>query len=52
MGIYGYPARDGAGVAVRTVSETPSNVRLVRFVLRGGPIQEAFEAALRELRRL
>jgi O-acetyl-ADP-ribose deacetylase len=46
MGIYGYPARDGAEVAVHTVIEAPTKVRLVRFVLRGGEIQEAFERAL------
>jgi O-acetyl-ADP-ribose deacetylase (regulator of RNase III) len=49
MGIYGYPAEEGAQVAVRTVAETPSAVKLVRFVLRGGPVQEAFERALEKL---
>jgi O-acetyl-ADP-ribose deacetylase (regulator of RNase III) len=48
MGIYGYPALDGARVAVRTVVETPTNVRLVRFILRGGAIQDAFELALED----
>jgi O-acetyl-ADP-ribose deacetylase (regulator of RNase III) len=50
MGIYGYPAREGAEVAVRTVIETPTKVSLVRFVLRGGEIQDAFEQALAEVR--
>lgn len=49
MGIYGYPAEAGARVAVRTVADTPSSVTLVRFVLRGGPVQEAFEAAIARL---
>jgi O-acetyl-ADP-ribose deacetylase (regulator of RNase III) len=49
MGIYGYPAREGAQVAVQTVATTPTRVRLVRFVLRGGAVQEAFEAALASL---
>jgi len=48
MGIYGYPADDGARVAVRTVRETPTRVSLVRFVLRGGQIQDAFERVLAE----
>jgi O-acetyl-ADP-ribose deacetylase (regulator of RNase III) len=48
MGIYGYPAREGAEVAVRSVIETPTKVRLVRFILRGGPVQEAFERVLAE----
>jgi O-acetyl-ADP-ribose deacetylase (regulator of RNase III) len=47
MGIFGYPAADGARVAVRTVRETPTGLSLVRFVLRGGPVQDAFERALR-----
>ena len=49
MGIYGYPADEGAQVAVRTVADTPTAVKLVQFVLRGGPIQEAFERALEKL---
>jgi O-acetyl-ADP-ribose deacetylase (regulator of RNase III) len=48
MGIYGYPADDGARVALRAMRETPTSVSLVRFVLRGGAIQEAFAAALEE----
>jgi O-acetyl-ADP-ribose deacetylase (regulator of RNase III) len=31
-GVYGYPAAEAAAIAVRTVSETPTNVRLVRLV--------------------
>jgi O-acetyl-ADP-ribose deacetylase (regulator of RNase III) len=46
MGIYRYPAAEGARVAVRTVRETPSHISLVRFVLRGQPILAAFAAAL------
>jgi hypothetical protein len=38
-------------VAVRTVMEAPTKVRLVRFVLRGGEIQNAFEAALESASR-
>jgi O-acetyl-ADP-ribose deacetylase (regulator of RNase III) len=51
MGIYGYPADDGARVAVRTVLETPTSVSLVRFVLRGGQVQDAFERALADARQ-
>lgn len=31
-GIYGYPARDAARIAVATVSQTPTSVRLIRLV--------------------
>ncbi len=31
-GIYGYPAREAARIAVATVSQTPAKVRLIRLV--------------------
>lgn len=31
-GIYGYPARDAARIAVTTIRETPAGVRLIRLV--------------------
>lgn len=49
MGIYGYPADDGAAIAVGTVAEelaAASAVGLVRFVLRPAT-WDAFEAAAR-----
>ena len=31
-GIYGYPPRDAARIAVTTISQTPASVRLIRLV--------------------
>jgi len=50
MGIYGYPAEAGAGVAIDTVLtylDGPTALRLVRFVLRDATYP-AFESALTE----
>jgi O-acetyl-ADP-ribose deacetylase (regulator of RNase III) len=51
LGIYGYPAADGARVALRTVRDHlagATGIELVRFVLRGS-IYDAFVVALSEL---
>ena len=51
LGIYGYPAPDGARVALRTVADHlagETGVELVRFVLRGS-VYDAFVVALSEL---
>lgn len=51
LGIYGYPARDGARVALRTVRDHlagETGLELVRFVLRG-TIYDDFVAALSEI---
>jgi O-acetyl-ADP-ribose deacetylase (regulator of RNase III) len=52
MGIYGYPADQGAQVALRTVADHldgETNVELARFALRGDEIWRAFSDALRGL---
>lgn len=49
MGIYGYPAAEGARVAVETVAEAlcaGAPLDRVTFVLRGPEIVAAFQAAL------
>ncbi len=52
-GIYGWPVRDAARIALRTVQEvalgTESQVVEVRFVLFGGEAFEVFESVRREL---
>jgi len=53
MGIYGYPGREGAAVALRTVAEhlrgeTP--LELARFVLYSEDTYRLFAAALADLR--
>jgi O-acetyl-ADP-ribose deacetylase (regulator of RNase III) len=51
MGIYGYPAADGARIAVRTVVDHlrgETGLELVRFVLRPAT-WDAFAAALEDL---
>jgi len=51
-GAYGYPLRDAAKVALKTVMEFlrgHAEIKLVRFVLFGRPAYEAYEAALPEL---
>lgn len=53
MGIYGYPAEDGARVALRTVSTYlagETRIELVRFVLFSEDTLRVFERALTELR--
>jgi O-acetyl-ADP-ribose deacetylase len=45
-GVYGWPADDAARIAVSTVSETPTNVDEVRFVLFSQPMFDEFAAAL------
>lgn len=42
-GVYGWPIDDGARIAVRTVRETPTSVREVRFVLFDATAYGAFE---------
>jgi O-acetyl-ADP-ribose deacetylase (regulator of RNase III) len=52
MGIYGYPADQGAQVALQTVADHldgETNVELARFVLRGAEIWRSFSDALRGL---
>ena len=52
MGIYGYPAADGARVAVRTVADHlrgETGIELVRFVLFSDETFEHFATALAEL---
>ncbi|WP_106396335.1 O-acetyl-ADP-ribose deacetylase [Actinocorallia populi] len=44
-GIFGWPVRDAARIAVETVKKTPSNVLEVRFVLFTPDVLEAFAAA-------
>jgi O-acetyl-ADP-ribose deacetylase (regulator of RNase III) len=46
-GVYGWPLRDGARIAVRTVRETDTAVREVRFVLFDERAYEAFSAQVR-----
>lgn len=51
LGIYGYPAPDGARVALQVTRDHlrgETGIELVRFVLRG-PIYEVFVAVLSEL---
>ena len=46
-GIYGYPVREAAPIAVETVRAADTDVDLVRFVLFGDETFDAFSAALR-----
>jgi O-acetyl-ADP-ribose deacetylase (regulator of RNase III) len=46
-GIYGYPVDEAAPIALRTVTETPTAVELVRFVLFDAATLDAFERAAR-----
>lgn len=52
MGIYGYPASDGARIATATAVEhlrgAETGLELVRFVLRSGDMHGAFARALAE----
>ncbi|MGQ9688741.1 MAG: O-acetyl-ADP-ribose deacetylase [Desulfobaccales bacterium] len=51
-GVYGYPLRDAARIALTTVKEYLAQhpeIELVRFVLFGRPAYETFEAVLQEL---
>ncbi|MEA3055869.1 MAG: O-acetyl-ADP-ribose deacetylase [Actinomycetota bacterium] len=45
-GIYGYPVREAAPIAVETVRSCDTNVELVRFVLFGDETHGAFTAAV------
>ncbi len=50
MGIYGYPPREGAQIALRTVGEhlrTQTSIELVRFVLYSAETFRIFSDALR-----
>ena len=52
LGIYGYPARDGARIALRTVRDHltgETGIQLVRFVLRGAIYDERTANGLAEL---
>ena len=49
LGIYGYPRREGAEIAVRTVSEHlhgETTLQVARFVLYSAETREAFSQAL------
>ncbi|MEN3273206.1 MAG: O-acetyl-ADP-ribose deacetylase [Actinomycetota bacterium] len=46
-GVYGYPVREAAPIAVETVRSCDTNVELVRFVLFGDDTYDAFRAAAR-----
>ncbi|MGH3906086.1 MAG: O-acetyl-ADP-ribose deacetylase [Pseudonocardiaceae bacterium] len=48
-GIYGWPLDDAARIALRTVQETETSVREVRFVLFSDEILDAFQRAHRTL---
>jgi len=45
-GVYGWPMDHAAHIAVSTVHETPSRVRVARFVLFGREAYDAFDRAL------
>lgn len=47
-GAYGWPAEDGARIAVRTTRDSSVTVGHVRFVLAGERMYEIFERALAE----
>ena len=47
-GIYGWPLRDAARIALGTVRDTPSGLSEARFVLFGPETYEVFEAVRRE----
>jgi len=48
-GVYGYPVREAAPIAVTTVAEAETSVDLVRFVLFGDDVYEAFASAAASL---
>jgi O-acetyl-ADP-ribose deacetylase (regulator of RNase III) len=48
-GVYGYPVREAAPIAVSTVAEADTDVELVRFVLFGDDVYEAFASAAASL---
>jgi O-acetyl-ADP-ribose deacetylase (regulator of RNase III) len=50
-GIYGWPLQDAADIAIQTVAEAETNVRLARFVLFNDDTTAAFAAALSALGR-
>lgn len=45
-GAYGWPIHDAARIAVKTVRDAQTNVPVVRFVLFGAGVYDAFERAL------
>jgi O-acetyl-ADP-ribose deacetylase (regulator of RNase III) len=45
-GMYGWPLESAARIAIGTVENTPTNVRVVRFVLRTPGVNEVFAEAL------
>jgi len=45
-GVYGYPPREAATIAVATVSEHGHDLDVVRFVLFNDEVHDAFAAAL------
>jgi hypothetical protein len=47
-GVYGFPARQAAGIAVTTIRATPCNVILVRLVAFDQPAYELLAAALEQ----
>ena len=48
-GVYGYPVREAAPIAVTTVGEADTSVEVVRFVLFGDDVYEAFASAAASL---
>ncbi|HEX9311327.1 MAG TPA: macro domain-containing protein, partial [Actinomycetota bacterium] len=49
-GVYGYPLKLAAPIAIRTVRDAETNVELVRFVLFDDQAFRAFERALADAR--
>ena len=48
-GVYGYPVREAAPIAVTTVAEAVTSVEVVRFVLFGDAVYDAFASAAASL---
>jgi O-acetyl-ADP-ribose deacetylase (regulator of RNase III) len=46
-GVYGFPAEQAAGIAIRTITDTPTAVETVRLVAFDAEAGRIFEAALR-----
>jgi O-acetyl-ADP-ribose deacetylase len=47
-GVYGYPVKEAAEVAIRSVSQAKADIQEVRFVLFGDAALSAFQRALDE----
>jgi O-acetyl-ADP-ribose deacetylase (regulator of RNase III) len=45
-GVYGFPAEEAAGIAVRTIKDTPTAVEMVRLVAYDAEAGEILQAAL------